>query len=111
VPALPALTPTMSDAVGRSLRELESETDPRRAIIAAYARMEENLADAGLPRSGSETAREYLSRGLVSLELSPSTIGTLTMLFERAKFSLRPVDMRLRDEAVAALRALQQELA
>jgi NADH:ubiquinone oxidoreductase subunit 6 (subunit J) len=111
LPAVPSLAPTMADAIGRSLEDLEADPDPRRAIIAAYGRMEESLADAGLPRTNSETAREYLSRGLVSLELSPSTIGTLTMLFERAKFSLRPVDLRLRDEAIAALRALQQELA
>jgi hypothetical protein len=101
----------MTDAIGRSLKDLEADVDARRAIIAAYARMEENLAEAGLPRSGAETAREYLSRGLASLELSPGAIGTLTMLFERAKFSLRPVDLRLRDEAIMALRALQQELA
>lgn len=108
---VPSLAPTMADAIGRSLQDLETDPDARRAIIAAYGRMEESLADAGLPRTASETAREYLSRGLISLELSPSTIGTLTTLFERAKFSLRPVDLHLRDEAIAALRGLQQELA
>lgn len=110
-PALPALEPKITDAVGRSLEDLEADPDARRAIIAAYRRMEESLAHAGFPRSESETAREYLSRGLFSLELSPSTIGTLTTLFERAKFSLHPVDLQHRDQAIAALSSLRQELA
>jgi hypothetical protein len=111
VPTVPALAPKITYAIDRSLEDLEADPDARRAIIAAYRRMEESLAHVGLPRGPSETAREYLSRGLASLELSPSTIGTLTTLFERAKFSLHHVDLRLRDEAVSALRALQEELA
>lgn len=111
VPPLPALGPEITTAIDRSLDDLEADPDARRAIIAAYRRMEESLARVGFPRATSETAREYLSRGLASLELSPSAIGTLTTLFERAKFSLRHVDLRLRDEAISALRALQEELA
>jgi hypothetical protein len=111
VPPLPTLGPEITAAIDRSLDDLEADPDARRAIIAAYRRMEESLARVGFPRGTSETAREYLSRGLASLELSPSAIGTLTTLFERAKFSLRHVDLRLRDEAISALRALQEELA
>lgn len=111
VPGQPTLAPKLTEAIDSSLEDLEADPDARRAIIAAYRRMEQSLAYVGLPRGASETAREYLSRGLASLELSPSTIGTLTTLFERAKFSLRHVDLRLRDEAISALRALQEELA
>jgi hypothetical protein len=110
-PQPPTLGPEITAAIDRSLDDLEADPDARRAIIAAYRRMEESLAHVGLPRGPSETAREYLSRGLASLELSPGAIGTLTTLFERAKFSLRHVDLRLRDEAISALRALQEELA
>jgi hypothetical protein len=110
-PPMPTLGPEITAAIDRSLDDLEADPDARRAIIAAYRRMEVSLAHVGLPRGPSETAREYLSRGLASLELTPSTIGTLTTLFERAKFSLRHVDLRLRDEAISALRALQEELA
>jgi hypothetical protein len=100
----------MADAVDRSLDDLEADPDARRAIISAYRRMEQTLARAGLPRGETETAREYLVRGLASLELDPSAIGRLTTLFEWAKFSARRVDSRLRDDAIAALRTLQQEL-
>ena len=110
-PTPPTLAPKVAEAVDQSLDDLEADPDARRAIIAAYRRMEESLADVGLPREGPETAREYLSRGLASLELSPHAIGTLTTLFERARFSLHHLDLRLRDEAIAALRAVQKELA
>ena len=110
-PVPPTLAPKIAEAVDRSLDDLEADPDARRAIIAAYRRMEESLAEVGLPRDGPETAREYLSRGLASLELSPHAIGTLTTLFERARFSLQHLDLRLRDEAIAALRAVQKELA
>ena len=110
-PTPPALAPKLTDAIDRSLADLAADPDARRAIIAAYRRMEESLAYVGLPRGASETAREYLTRGLASLELSPGAIGALTTLFERAKFSLHHIDLRLRDEAISALRAVQEELA
>jgi hypothetical protein len=36
--------------------------------------------------------------------------GTLTGLFERARYSRRPIDESMRAQAVAALAALQDEL-
>ena len=45
-----------------TLEDLRSETDPRRAVVAAYARMERVLAVHGLPRDRAEAPAEYLER-------------------------------------------------
>lgn len=97
-------------AVEGSLIALEEERDPRRAVIAAYRRMEVALSEAGLPRAASESPREYLDRTLGSLEVSSAPVSTLTSLFERARFSRRRIEPRHRDLAVEALRQLRDEL-
>src|SRR6185436_20256727 len=43
-----------------ALDDLRDEPDPRKAVIAAYARMERAFARFGLPREGSEAPLEYL---------------------------------------------------
>jgi hypothetical protein len=104
------MAPAISIAVDASIEDLRADPDARRAVIAAYRRMETTLADAGLPRDAVEAPREYLTRALGSLELTGGPIRSLTNLFERAKFSLHRIDPALRDEAIAALTAIRQEL-
>jgi hypothetical protein len=122
-----------------TLEDLEREPDPRRAVIAAWARMERGLAAAGLPRHPAEAPFEYAARVLESA-LAPTDRGTpsgfpgplptdrgtpsgfpgplrsasvhrLTGLFERAKFSRHPVGQDDRDQAIDALRTVRRELA
>jgi hypothetical protein len=102
--------PAVKAAIQASLADLRDDPDARRAVVAAYRRMETTLAAAGLPRSAAEAPREYLTRALGSLELSPGPPSKLTSLFERAKFSLLAVDLPLRDDAIGALVAMQHEL-
>jgi hypothetical protein len=106
----PILLPGVDAAIEASLGDLAADPDPRRAVVVAYRRMEECLAAAGLPRRAAEAPREYLSRVSAELEIDARPLATLTGLFERAKFSLRSVDPALRDEAIAALGALREEL-
>jgi uncharacterized protein DUF4129 len=102
-----------------TLEDLEREPDPRRAVIAAWARMERGLAAAGLPRRPAEAPFEYAARVLAAAlgpdpdqaSLRPGSVHRLTGLFERAKFSHHRIDPGDRDQAVAALRAVRQELA
>src|SRR6185436_14483597 len=54
----------LAGALAGGIEDLESEPDPRRAVIKAYARMEVALAQEGLPRRASETPLEYLRRGV-----------------------------------------------
>jgi hypothetical protein len=94
-----------------TLEDLERETDPRRAVIAAWARMERGLAAAGLPRHPAEAPFEYATRVLEAALARPSSVHRLTGLFERAKFSRHPIGQADREEAIAALRAVRRELA
>jgi uncharacterized protein DUF4129 len=100
----------VSAALDESLDDLRSEPDLRKAIIAAYARMERALAYAGLPRRPSEAPLEYVERALGQLETSAGAIRRLTDLFEWAKFSHHEPDPSMRDEAIDALVAVRDEL-
>jgi hypothetical protein len=97
-------------ALDESLDDLRREPDVRRAIIAAYARMERALAVAGIQRRPSETPTEYLARALQALDASIGAVTRLTDLFEWAKFSHHEPDESMRDEAIAALESVRDEL-
>lgn len=100
----------VSAALDESLDDLRAEPDLRKAIIAAYARMERALALAGLPRRPAEAPLEYVERTLVELEASAAAARRLTDLFEWAKFSHHEPEPRMRDEAIDALVAVRDEL-
>jgi uncharacterized protein DUF4129 len=93
-----------------TLEDLESERDPRRAVIRAYARMEKVLAAHGLPRKPSEAPLEYLARVLRELQVRAEAAHALTELFERAKFSQHEIDLAMKDEAIAALATVRADL-
>lgn len=93
-----------------TLDDLRGERDPRRAVIATYARMERALAAHGLPRQRSEAPLEYLERALEELSASASSASRLTRLFEWARFSDHPVEPGMKEEAIQALEAVRDEL-
>jgi Domain of unknown function (DUF4129) len=93
-----------------TLEDLRDEQDPRRAVVAAYARMERALAAHGLPRHRSEAPAEYLERTLEELSASASSASRLTRLFEWARFSDHPVEPDMKEEAIRALEAVRDEL-
>jgi len=97
-------------ALDISLDDLRAEPDPRRAVIAAYARLEQVLAVSNLPRRPSEAPFEYLERMLASLEVSPPAARRLTDLFERAKFSHHELDAQMKEDAIAALERVRDDL-
>jgi uncharacterized protein DUF4129 len=101
-----ALASVLDDA----LADLRAERDLRRAIIAAYARMERLLAVHRVPRRASETPFEYLGRVLLELRASAPSVFELTALFERAKFSRHEIDGGMRDEAITVLATVRDEL-
>jgi ABC-type tungstate transport system substrate-binding protein len=102
---------TVTQAIDDSIDDLRSDPNLRRAIIAAYARMEQALARSGLPRRPSEAPFEYMERALLELEASAHAAERLTDLFERAKFSQHEPLPEMRDNAIDALLAVRDELA
>jgi hypothetical protein len=93
-----------------TLDDLRGEADPRRAIIAAYARLERVLAANGVSRRAADTPAEYLGRVLHDLTLDPAAVERLTALFTRAKFSHHDVDGTMKEEAIDALERVRDEL-
>ena len=112
--ALPAAQPDVADdlaqTIGIAIDDLEAEPDARRAVIAAYARMEGALARNGLQRRPSQTPLEYLRQILLALTSRPEPVRRLTELFEQAKFSRREIDAGMKVEAIAALREIRDDL-
>jgi uncharacterized protein DUF4129 len=78
-------------AVEAALEPLRDPTDPRSAVIAAYARMEAVLAERELGRRAPEAPREYLGRVLGEGGMPEHSLTTLTDLFEEARFSRHPI--------------------
>jgi hypothetical protein len=105
-----SVTDELVEALDETLEDLRAERDPRRAVIAAYARMERILAAHGIPRRRFEAPNEYLARVLGELSAGRAA-EQLTALFERARFSTHTIDRSMKDEAIDAVEALQAELA
>lgn len=104
------LAAAVAQAVDESLDDLRAEPDPRRAVIAAYARLERVLAAHGLPRRPAEAPLEYLGRMLAELSVTDRAARALTDLFERAKFSQHAVGPEMKDEAIDALQTVRDDL-
>jgi Domain of unknown function (DUF4129) len=107
---LPSVTEDVAATIGDAIDDLERESDPRRAVIAAYARMEGVLGRHGFRRRPSETAVEYMRRVLLSLTERGDAVERLTDLFEQAKFSTHEIDTTMKADAIAALREIRDEL-
>jgi hypothetical protein len=106
----PAAPEELAAALDESIDDLRTEPDLRRAIVAAYARMETALAAAGIPRHHAEAPLEYMERALLTLDTSAAAVRRLTDLFALARFSQHEPDPSMRDEAIEALVAVRDEL-
>ena len=88
---------------------LHSDPDPRRAIIACYAAMEQSLSGAGAPPAAADTPAEVLDRAFGPAPSAPAE--TLTGLFRVARYSDHVLAEEHRTSALQALDALQADLA
>jgi hypothetical protein len=104
------LAEDLAAVLDEALDDLRALADPRRAIIAAYARMERVLAANGVARRRSETSDEYLVRVLGDLALGSDAVARLTALFAQAKFSHHDIDAAMKEEAIDALEQIRDEL-
>jgi hypothetical protein len=100
----------LADVMDDALDDIRRERDPRKAIIAAYARLEKLLAGFGRARDPSEAPFEFLARVLIELRVSRYPVEALTELFERAKFSTHPLGDGDKARAIQALENVRDEL-
>jgi hypothetical protein len=104
------LVDELSTEIGDAIDDLEVEADARRAVIAAYARMERALGRYGIRRRPSETPHEYLAHVLLDLRAPADAVRRLTDAFERAKFSRHEIGDATKRDAIGALVAVRQGL-
>ena len=105
-----SLAERVADALDGPLDDLRDEPDVRRAVIAAFARLERALGAAGAPRAPGEAPLEFVERVLRELAVPRRPLDELAALFERARFSLHPLGEADREAAVAALESVRETL-
>jgi hypothetical protein len=106
----PILAAELATAIDVSLDDLRAEADPRRAVIAAYARLERVLAAHGQPRRPADTAEEHVSRALSTLDVDRRAVRRLEELYLQAKFSQHAIDAGMKDAAIGALERVRDDL-
>ena len=105
-----ALVAGLASAIATGLHDLQAGDDPRQAVIACYRRCEDTLALHRRRRHPAETPREFVHDALAALRLPAPAIGSLLLVFERARFSDLPITADDRDIAVTALGSIHATL-
>jgi hypothetical protein len=99
-------------AVDEGLAELDdADLDPRRAVIACWARLEEAAAIAGTPREPSDAPGDLVARLLGGHAVSADVLAGFAEVYRQARFATHTVDVTMREQARTALRQLRDELA
>ncbi|WP_432979997.1 DUF4129 domain-containing protein [Dactylosporangium sp. CA-233914] len=98
-------------AVEAGLVELsDTDTDPRRAVIACWVRLERAAAAAGTPRLVGDSPTELVTRLLGEHRVSRPTLEGFAEVYREARYATHPVGERSRQDAIAALRQIRSEL-
>jgi hypothetical protein len=98
-------------AIEAGLLELDEDgTDPRRAVIACWVRLERAAAGAGTARQKGDTSTDLVLRLLTGHRLSESVLTGFADVYRRARYASREVDETMRDQARSALTRLHGEL-
>ena len=82
----------------------------RNGIVRCWLRLEQSVAEAGLPRERHETSAEFTVRVLHVLDLDPRSIGELARLYREARFSDHELGEDARTAARSALERLHEDL-
>ncbi|HEY2575022.1 MAG TPA: DUF4129 domain-containing protein [Streptosporangiaceae bacterium] len=107
-PDLDDAAPGLGDALSAGAAAIREIDDPRAAIIACYAAMEQNLAGAGAAPAAADTPDEVLSRATATGLIRSAAADELTGLFRRARYGgldMTEADRAAAQEALAQLRA------
>ncbi len=91
-------------------QRLRDEPDPRRAVLLAFAGLEEALGRTGHSRLAAETPHEYTTRILRSVEAEPRPVQLLSALYHDARFSDRPISRADQEQAADAFDQAHTEL-
>jgi hypothetical protein len=100
-------------AIVAGLVDLDDDgTDPRRAVIACWLRLEKAAAGVGVERFRADTSSDLVARLLdADFVVRADVLEVLADLYRQARYAPHDVDPSMRDRARAALVELQAELA
>ena len=82
---------------------LHLESDPRKAVMVAYASLEQALVESGYLRDPAQTPTEYLASVLAAMPALADPAVRLAHLYELARFSDHAITNEDRDRAAQAL--------
>jgi Domain of unknown function (DUF4129) len=110
-PPIDARTEEVVAALDAGLDRLsDQDTDPRRAVIACWVRLEEAAAAAGTPRLPGDTSTDLVARLLGAHQVSRPVLDDLAAVYREARYATHVVDEQMRAAAVRSLGHLRAEL-
>jgi hypothetical protein len=102
--------PEMQDAVTRALAHLDRHARPRDAVVAAWVALEEAAARTGTRRDPAQTTTEFAGTVLAATPAPPAAVTRLRTLYQRARFTDRPIDTTAVTQARRALADIARSL-
>ncbi|WP_434811314.1 DUF4129 domain-containing protein [Microbacterium sp. bgisy189] len=89
----------VQDVLRHAQERIMTDDDPNIAVIRCWESLEALGASAGVPRSESETASEYVIGILAAMDVPRAPAEQLARLYGRALFSSERLDARAVDDA------------
>jgi hypothetical protein len=110
-PPLETRTEEVVAALDAGLDRLgDQDTDPRRAVIACWVRLEEAAAAAGTARLPGDTSTDLVARLLGAHQVSRPVLDEFAAVYREARYATHVVDEQMRAAAVRSLGHLRAEL-
>jgi hypothetical protein len=88
----------------------DTDSDPRRAVIACWMGLERAAALVGTPRRTGDSPADLVTRLLRTQRVSPGALAGLADVYREARYAAHAIDEDMRVAAVAALRQVRSEL-
>jgi hypothetical protein len=99
------------DALDAGLTELsDRDTDPRRAVIACWVRLERAAAEAGTPRDRGDSPTDLVTRLLSAHRVSRPVLDRFARVYREARYATAPIGEDARQVALSALAQVRREL-
>ena len=102
--------PEIQDAVTRALAHLDGHARPRDAVVAAWVALEEAAERAGTRKDPAQTPTEFAGTVLAATPAPPAAVARLRTLYQRARFTDRPIDRPAVAQAREALADIARSL-
>lgn len=101
----------LAAGVDAGLSELDSNADPRNAVIDCWVRLEDAAAHAGVTRRPEETATDLAVRVLAGARVGHDPLDRLLALYHEARYSPHPITAADVSAARSVLGEVRHDLA